>query len=84
MFATRPDTLADGAGEHGGIVIGQRLGRLAGDDGARAAAVEHEPGDERRAEQACFAEQRQHLGRRPSVEGRRLNRDEDEIGGEQG
>jgi hypothetical protein len=36
------DALADGGGEHGRIVIGQRLGRLAGEHGARAAAVEHE------------------------------------------
>ena len=69
---------------NGRIVFGERLGGLACDDGARATTVEHEPSDKRRAEQACFAEQCQHLGRRPSVEGRRLNRDEDEIGGKQG
>ena len=49
------DALADACGEHRRIVIGERLGRLAGDDRARGAAVEHEAGDELRAKDARFA-----------------------------
>ena len=51
--------------------------------GARGAAVEHEAGGELRAVDARFAEQRQHLGRGPAVERRRLHRDQHEVGGEQ-
>ena len=40
------DALAYGGGEERRIVIGQRLGRLASDDGARGAAIENEAGDE--------------------------------------
>ena len=71
------------AGEHRRIVIGERLGRLAGDDGARAAAIQHEAGGELRAVDARLAEQRQHLGRRPAVERRWLHRDQHQVGGEQ-
>lgn len=38
------DALADGGGEQGRIVVGQRLRGLAGDDGARAAPIEDETG----------------------------------------
>ena len=43
------DALADGGGEQRWIVIGQGLGGLAGQDGARTAAIEHEAGDQFRA-----------------------------------
>ncbi len=43
------DALADGAGEHRGIVVGQRPRGLAGENGARAAAVQDEPDQQRRA-----------------------------------
>ena len=76
------DALADGAGEYRRIVIGQRLGGLASDDGARGAAIENEAGDELRPVDARFRKERQHLGRGPAVERRRLHGDQREIGGE--
>ena len=66
------------------IVVGETVGDLAGDHGARGAAVEHEARDKLRAEDARFLQQLQHLGRAPAVEGSRLRGDQDEIGGEQG
>ena len=51
--------------------------------GARGAAVEHEAGDELRAEDARLGDQLQHLARCPAVERRRLRGDQHEIGGEQ-
>ena len=56
------DTLADGRSQQGRIVIRKRLGRLTGDDGAGAAAVEDEAGDQLRAIDARLVQKRQHLG----------------------
>ena len=78
------DALADTRGKRRRIVISEAVGGLAGDHGARGAAVEHKTRDELRAEDARFLQQLQHLGRAPAVEGRRLRGDQDEIGGEQG
>jgi len=47
------------------------------------AAVQHHAGGEFRPEDARFAEQPEHLGRRPAVEGRRRGRDQHEVGREQ-
>lgn len=51
------DTLPDGAGQHRRIVVGQGLCGLAGDDGARAAAVQHETRGELRTIDARLAQQ---------------------------
>ena len=77
------DALADRGREHRRIVLGERLGGLAGDDGARGAAVQHEAGDELRAEDARLVDQLQHLARCPAVERRWLGGDQHDVGGEQ-
>src|SRR5712692_5423241 len=46
------DALTDARGEHGRVVLGERLGRLSGDDRAYRTAVEHEAGDKLRTEDA--------------------------------
>src|SRR3546814_2101388 len=75
-LASRPrgvgesDTLANCGREHRRIVIGQCLGRLAGDDGARGASVEDEAGGELWTIDPRFAEKRQHLRGGPAVERR--------------
>ena len=69
--------------QHRRIVIGEGPAVSRGDDGSCAASVQHEAGRELRTIDARLAEQRQHLGRGPAVEWRRLHRDQDEIGGEQ-
>ena len=48
------DALADTRGKHRRIVISEAVGGLAGDHGARGAAVEHEARDKLRAEDARF------------------------------
>ena len=71
------------AGEHRRIVIGERFGRLAGDDRARGAAVQDEARGELRDDRCAPRDERQHLGRCPAVERRRLHGDQHEIGSEQ-
>src|SRR5690606_39011233 len=56
------DALADGGCEERWIVVGQSLGRLAGDDGARAATVQNEPGGQFGPVDARLSEKRQHFG----------------------
>jgi hypothetical protein len=77
------DALADPGGQQGRIVIGERERGLARDDSARGASIEDEAGDELGAIDARLAQQREHLGRSPAVEGRRLHRDQDNVGREQ-
>jgi len=67
----------------GGSCSASVSSRLAGDDRARAAAIQHEARGELRAIDAGLAKQVQHLGRGPTIEGRRLHRDQHEVGGEQ-
>ena len=55
------DTLANRRGQQGRIMVSQCLGRFAGDDGARTAAVQQKTGGEFRAIDACFVQKRQHL-----------------------
>ena len=62
------DALADRCGEHWRIVVSQGLGRLASDDGAGAAAVQHETGGELGPVDARLRQERQHLGGGPAVE----------------
>src|SRR3546814_4008055 len=47
------DALADCRGEQRGIVVGQRLGRFAGDNGARGAAVQQKIGRASCRERVC-------------------------------
>jgi hypothetical protein len=70
-------------GEYGRVVIDEQFCRLAGNDRSRAAAVENEPGDESRAEDARFDNELEHLAGRPAVERRRLGRDQHEVSCEQ-
>ena len=76
--------LPDANGEHWRLMLGQHLGRLAGDDGAGGAAIEHETRDELWAEDARFLDQLQHLGGGPSIERRWLDRYQHEVGRQQG
>ena len=64
-------------------MICKAFGRFAGDDGARAAAVEREAGDELGPIDAGLCEEGQHFGRGPAIEGRRLHRDQHQVGGEE-
>src|SRR5690606_12438492 len=77
------DTLTDPGGEQRRVVIGERERGLARDDSASGASIEDEAGDELGAIDARLAQQREHLGRSPAVEGRRLHRDQDDVGREQ-
>src|SRR5579885_1536798 len=74
------DALADPGSKHRWIIICEPISCLTGDHGARCAAVEHETRGKLRAEDARLAEQAEHLGGGPSVERRRLRRDENQIG----
>ena len=64
-------------------MIGQGLGGLAGDDGARRASIEHEARGKLGPEDPRFGDQLQHLARRPAIERRWLGRNENEVGGEE-
>ena len=64
-------------------MIGQGLGGLAGDDGARRASIEHEARGKLGPEDPRFGDQLQHLARRPAIERRGLGRNENEVGGEE-
>ena len=57
------------SGERRRLVIRQGLGGLAGDDGAGAAAIEHEADDGLAAEDPGFVDQPQDLAGCPSIEG---------------
>ena len=77
------DALADPRRERRRIMFGEAMRGLAGDDRARGTAIEDEAGYERGAKDARLGDQREHLGRCPAVEGRRLSRDQREVSGEQ-
>ena len=77
------DALADGRGKHGWVVIGERLGCLAGEQGARAATVQHEARRQFGPVDAGLCHQRQHFSGRPAVERRRLHRDQHQVAREQ-
>ncbi len=62
------DALTDRGQERRRIMLGERLGGFAGEDRASGTAVQDEPRLEFRSIDPRFAEQRQHLGRRPAVE----------------
>ena len=77
------DALPDACPEHGRIMFGERGTGFARDDRARSAAVEHEARDDLGPEHTGFAEQSQHLARRPAIERRGRRGHEHDVGGEQ-
>ena len=64
-------------------MLRERFGGFAGQNRAGGTAVQYKPRLENRAIDPRFAEQRQHLGRGPAVERRRLHRDQHKIGSQQ-
>jgi hypothetical protein len=78
------DPLADPRGERRRIVVDKPLGGRSGDERAGGTAVEHEAGDKVGAEDARLRDELQRLAGGPAIEWRRLRRDQDEIGREQG
>jgi hypothetical protein len=68
------DALSNACGEHGRVILVERLGCLSGDDRACRTAIEHEAGDELRAEDARLVDQLQYFAGGPPIEGRRLRR----------